>query len=170
MLTADPQPPCPEIIRKLRHICTILKYNITYKHDDTAGRAFQVDKVASVAHRLGGSLHGASQPPPPPETPPSKKVCYWCNRDTHLEAACFLAKFAPPYHTPGGPLSLKLIKQWAQNILEGEADGRVRPPGQARRLAATPPPPADFVDPYSVDDLRSDSDNQYDVTDLRFAN
>ena len=58
MLTADPQPPCPEIIRKLRHICTILKYNITYKHDDTAGRAFQVDKVASVAQRLGGNLHG----------------------------------------------------------------------------------------------------------------
>ena len=108
MLTSEPQPRCSEIIRKLRHICNVLKYNVAYKDAQQDGRAFPVDGMPSTA-------------PPPVVSPKTTTRCSWCNKSGHNTSHCYLGQHAPHYHTPGGPLGFKLIKEWAQRILEAEA-------------------------------------------------
>jgi hypothetical protein len=84
-------------------------------------------------------------------------LCEWCRRSGHSTSDCRKGQLAPSYATPSGPLTARLILDWADNI---RTHRKNNPPCEAQSRQVTTVPAAgtsidfDFSDSIAPNDLR----------------
>ena len=84
-------------------------------------------------------------------------LCEWCRRSGHSTSDCRNGQLAPSYATPSGPLTARLILDWADNIRNHRKNN---PPRDAQSRQVTTVPAAgtsidfDFSDSIAPNDLR----------------